>query len=67
MCFGRGKPEKIKIGSAELDHRTSCKYLGVHIDKKLNFHEHIDYVVKKLKSSAASSTEFDIFILEKVF
>ena len=48
MCFGRGKPEKIKIGSAELDHKTSSKYLGLHVDKKLSFHEHIHYGVKKL-------------------
>ena len=48
VCFGHGKPEKIKMGSAELEHKTSCKYLRVHLDKKLNFHEHIDYVAKKL-------------------
>ena len=48
MCFSRGKPEKIKIGSAELDHNTSCKHLRVHLDVKLKFNEHVDYVVKKL-------------------
>ena len=48
MCFVCGKPENFKIWSAELDHNTSCKYLGVHLDTKMKLHEHIDYVVKKL-------------------
>ena len=48
MCFGRGKPETIRRGSAELDHKTSCKYSGIHLEKKLNLHEHIKYVVKKM-------------------
>ena len=42
-CFVRGKPEKFKVGYAELNHRTSCKHLGVHLEKKLIFLEYIDY------------------------
>ena len=48
MCFDHSKLEKLKIGSAELYHKTSCKNMGVHLDKKLNFHDYIGYVVKKL-------------------
>ena len=48
MCYGRGSLEKIKIRCAELDHKTSCKYFGVILDKTLNFHEHIQYVEKKI-------------------
>ena len=48
MCFGYGKPDTIKIGVSELNYKASCRYLGVHLDKKLLFREHIDYVVKKL-------------------
>ena len=48
MCFGHGKPVTIKIGVSELNYKPSCRYLGVHLDKKLLFREHIDYVVKKL-------------------
>ena len=29
-------------------HKASCKYLGLHIDGKMTFRDHIDYVVKKL-------------------
>ena len=47
-CFVRGKPEKFKIGYAELNHRTSCKHLGVLLEKKLIFLEYIDYILKKL-------------------
>ena len=48
MCFGYGKPDTIKIGVSELKYKASCRYLGIHLDKKLLFREHIDYVVKKL-------------------
>ena len=48
MCFGSGKPDKIKIGVTELNYKASCRYLGIHLDKGLFFREHIDYVVKKL-------------------
>ena len=47
MCFGYGKPDTIKIGVFELNYK-SCKYLGIHLDKKLLFREHIEYEEKKL-------------------
>ena len=48
MCFGYGKPDTIKIGVSELNHKASCRYLGFHLHKKLLLREHIEYVVKKL-------------------
>ena len=48
MCFGFGKPDTYKIGVSELNYKAFCRYLGIHLDKKLFFREHIDYVVKKL-------------------
>ena len=32
---------------------TSAKYLGVHLDSKLNFNHHVDSIVKKAKSTRA--------------
>ena len=48
MCFGYEKPDTIKIKVSELNNKASCRCLGIHLDKKLFFREHIDYVVKKL-------------------
>ena len=48
VCFGRGRLKKTIIGAAEMDHKTSCKFLGAHLDKKVNLFEHIDCVVKKV-------------------
>ena len=48
MCFGRSQPEKIKIGPADMDHKSFCKYMRVHLDKKLTFREQMDYVAKKI-------------------
>ena len=46
MGFGYGKPDTIKIGVSELNYKASCRYLGIHLDKKRLFREHIEYVVK---------------------
>ena len=48
ICFVLGKPEKVEIDGQQVDCKNSCKYLGVYIDKKLKFRDHIDYVVQKL-------------------
>ena len=34
---------------SELNYKASCRYLGSHLDEKLLFREHIEYVVKKTK------------------
>ena len=44
ISFGNGLPEK----NGELCYKSSCKYLGLHLDGSLKFREHINYVVKKL-------------------
>ena len=46
--FGRGRPEAIVIKDKTLDYKSSCKYLGLQIDPRLSFKDHIDKVVKKL-------------------
>ena len=48
ISFGNGLPEKITILNEELCYKSSCKYLGLHLDGSLKFREHINYVVKKL-------------------
>ena len=42
MCFVYGKSDTIKVGVSELNYKTSCMYLGIHLDKELLFREHID-------------------------
>ena len=42
------KPPNIVIGEREIYFCDSYKYLGIHIDKKLNFDEHINYVTAEL-------------------
>ena len=39
---------ELKIGTAVLKRVTSCKYLGVIIDDKLSWQEHIDSVYIKI-------------------
>ena len=67
MYFGRGKPENIKIEFAELDHKTSCKNLGVNWDKKLKFYENNNYVVKKLVRCSCLIYRIRNLNIEKVF
>ena len=46
--FGSGKPLEIIMMSKKTPFNKSCRYLGVHIDSRLQFHEHINHVVKNL-------------------
>lgn len=39
---------KIKLRSKELEVVTEIKYLGIIIDKNLNFSKHVDYISKKV-------------------
>lgn len=45
---------KISVGDCEITSKDSLKYLGMVIDSKLSFSNHIDYAVIKAKASAAS-------------
>jgi len=38
----------ISIGNSRIKYTSCCKYLGIFIDNKLNWQDHIDYVYKKL-------------------
>ena len=67
MCFGYGKPDTIKLGFSELNYKTYCWYLGIHLDKKLLFREHIDYVVKKLNEFCGLIDRAVTFIHGNVF
>ena len=37
----------LKIGNINIENSTCEKLLGVKVDKKLNFNEHLDGIIKK--------------------
>lgn len=39
---------KVVINSTEIERVDSCKYLGVVVDKNLNFKKHVDYMCSKI-------------------
>ena len=39
----------ISIQNEEIEHVTSYKYLGVHLDQNLNFEEHVDKICSKVR------------------
>ena len=48
MHFGCGITKHLTILNENVGMKTHCKYLGLYIDSKLTFREHIKYVSKKL-------------------
>ena len=48
ISFGRAQPVSEETFGEKISCKSSCKYLGVLIDNKLNFKDHVDYVSKKL-------------------
>ena len=38
----------IKLGLQCIETLNSCKFLGVHIDRKLSFETHIDLIINKI-------------------
>ena len=48
VCNFNGKTVSCRFGSRKLKQIKSSKYLGLKIDAKLKFKDHIDYVCKKL-------------------
>lgn len=44
-------PRSIKLSNFEISYRTSVKYLGMILDKKLNWKEHINYITKKSENA----------------
>ena len=41
----------INIGNDLIEHKTVVKFLGIYIDEKLEWHEHIKCIINKLNSS----------------
>lgn len=50
---------KIKIDNSEIPWKETIRYLGVHLDPKLNFKSHIDITLRK--ANGMISTLFSIF------
>ena len=48
MKFGVGTRTDFTLTNDKLSKRNACEYLGVYLGKKLLFHDHIEYIVKKL-------------------
>ena len=48
MSFGNNYQNTITVQKEAMPRNTCCKYLGVLIDSKLTYRDHINYVVKKL-------------------
>ena len=48
ISFGRAQPVSEEAFGEKISCKSSCKYLGVLIDNKLNFKDHVDHVSKKL-------------------
>ena len=48
MHFGCGISKHLTILNENVGMKTHCKYLGLYLDSKLTFREHIKYVSKKL-------------------
>ena len=48
MNFAVGKIKDIEIINSKLPNTNCSEYLGVYIDNKLTFREHIEYITKKL-------------------
>ena len=46
ICFGSGNPP-LKLKDTPIQYNLSCKYLSLHVDKWLQFNQHIKYLVKK--------------------
>ena len=39
---------RLEIDGEEIERVKTSKYLGIQVDKKLNFVDHVDYVIKKV-------------------
>ena len=52
MAFGKNTGNSITVKGKEIQPSTKVRYLGVTIDQKLQFGEHIDNVTKKVRSGS---------------
>ena len=69
--FGLGRQKEVNWYNQKLPQKMSYKYLGIHVDSKLTFRAHIDYLVKNsnkilwidLQNQASMSYQmFDSFL-----
>ena len=47
MSFGSNYQNTLTVHNEVISRNTCCKYLGVYIDSKVTFRDHINHVVKK--------------------
>ena len=68
MIIGSGKEKekyKLKINEAEIESQTSVTLLGVKIDNKLNFNEHISTICKKSGNKINAISRIQGFLDQK--
>ena len=53
ICGKKDHSIVVKVGNSEIKEEQCVKLLGIHIDNKLNFDQHISKVVKKANSKIA--------------
>jgi len=56
------EPYKIIINEFEIIETKSTKFLGIHIDNKLSFHHHINYIAKKLSKSIGIINKYKFYL-----
>ena len=62
----KNSPFELVINDIVIKGEESVKLVGVYIDKKLNFHEHISYICRKGRSTVKCSFQ-DIPIFGPTF
>ena len=56
---------RIYIGSDQLEHKETAKYLGVYFDKKLSWNKHIQYTNSKISRSLGILSKVRNYVQEK--
>ena len=65
--FGKPKREKLKPKDIALDYKTSCKYLGIYMDKNLTFRDLVEFVVTKMNNFCGLMNRVRNFYQRKCF
>ena len=67
MLMGQQKGKfEITINSKRIYQENNVCYLGVILDDKLNWHKHIDYLVKKLSMAAGMIYKLRPYLTQKL-
>ena len=56
---------RIYIGSDQLEHKETAKYLGVYFDKKLSWNKHIQYTNSKISRGLGILSKVRNYVQEK--